>query len=140
MNKSLSWLMAGALVFTLGAGFVLGFFLQRGPRLGYVDPSRVWADSELGKQYRQQVAAKEKELNDRFAKLTNEQKVQQRDQFLAERNQLESSLLSKFQGRMNKEAQALGKKYGLDAVFTQSVMIYGQRDLTAEIAKALDKE
>lgn len=132
--------MAGVLLLTLGVGFVSGYFLQRGPNFGYVDPSRVLTQSELGKQYRQQIADKEKELNDRFAKLSNEQKAQQRDQFLAERNQLEASLLGKFQGRLNEEVKALGKKYGLDGVFTQSIMLYGRRDLTDEVAKALDKE
>lgn len=134
-----NWVLVIAAVVALGLGTVLGAVVKGGPRFGYVDPAQVWAQSKLGASYREQIRTKEQELNARFAELSNEQKAQRRDEFLSERNKLESDLLSKFQARMNEEVQKSGKKHRLDAVFSRSVMPYGRLDLTDEIVKSLDK-
>lgn len=134
-----NWLLVIVAVVALGVGTLLGAVLKGGPSFGYVDPAQVWAQSKLGASYRDQIRTKEQELNARFAQLSNEQKAQRRDEFVAERNKLESDLLAKFQARMNDEVKKSGKNHRLDAVFSRSVMPYGKLDLTDEIVKSLDK-
>jgi Skp family chaperone for outer membrane proteins len=136
-NKSSMW-VAGAILlgFMILSGVLFFTLKSSGDKVAIVDMSKVLEQSQWGKEIKQEVENKGKELQAKgqLAK-TDAEKSQISYQF----EKFKNERLQKFTEKVKQVTADIAKQKGIKAVSRPDMYIYCQEDLTNEVVKKIDK-
>ena len=129
-------------IFLLLAAFfsIMTYYVGPTIRIGTIDVQKVTTDSQLGKEFRNDILAKRNEIGAKIKKAQQDNDEQAAMNLNNEFNQYVENKHNEFADLMNKKVAELAKKRKIVAVFPGNLVNYAGKavDITDDVINALE--